>query len=139
MNAFTKNSIFGLTTLLFFLLIWQPCLATEPIKIGILHCEKFPSADMMKNSLEMALEEIHRKGGINGNSIELIYEDDKGTARDGEMVVALVGGEVTLKRIYRKGQKMIRLQPSNPTLEALEVSAADVRVQGIVVGLLRGY
>lgn len=60
-------------------------------------------------------------------------------APDGEMVVALVSGEVTLKRIYREAGERIRLQPSNPELEPLTVAASEVDVQGVVVGLLRRY
>ena len=56
----------------------------------------------------------------------------------GEMVVALVGDEVTLKRFYPEGDR-VRLQPSNPAMTPLRVPAADVRVQGIVVGLMRRY
>jgi repressor LexA len=60
-------------------------------------------------------------------------------AADGEMVVALVGDEVTLKRIYREGTSTVRLQPANPSLPTMIAPAAEVQVQGIVVGLLRRY
>ena len=59
-------------------------------------------------------------------------------AQPGEMVVALVGDEVTLKRYYPEGA-VVRLQPSNPAMEPLRVAAADLRIQGIVVGLMRKY
>ena len=59
-------------------------------------------------------------------------------AQQGEMVVALVGDEVTLKRFYSEGA-VVRLQPSNPAMEPLRVPAADLRIQGIVVGLMRKY
>jgi repressor LexA len=60
-------------------------------------------------------------------------------ARPGEMVVALLGGdEVTLKRFYPEGDE-VRLQPANPAMAPLRVAAVDVRVQGIVVGLMRRY
>jgi len=55
------------------------------------------------------------------------------------MVVALVGGEVTLKRLYREVGGRVRLQPSNAALPPLVVPAEQVQVQGIVVGLLRRY
>jgi len=60
-------------------------------------------------------------------------------AMNGETVVALIGDEATLKRLYRHDADRIRLQPANPTMPPLIVPAADVRVQGIVVGLLRSY
>lgn len=61
------------------------------------------------------------------------------TAADGDMVVALVGGEVTLKRLYREPRAQIRLQPANPSLKPLRAPAREVEVQGVVVGLLRRY
>lgn len=60
-------------------------------------------------------------------------------ARDGEMVVALVGGEVTLKRLFREPRGRVRLQPANASLRPLVVPEAELRVQGIVVALLRRY
>ena len=61
------------------------------------------------------------------------------TAADGQMVVALVSGEVTLKRIYRDNASTVRLQPSNPAVPVLIVPSGEVVVQGLVVGLLRRY
>ena len=61
------------------------------------------------------------------------------SARDGEIVVALVDGtEATLKRIYVEGSK-VRLQPSNAAMQPIIVPAASVRVQGRVIGVLRKY
>ena len=61
------------------------------------------------------------------------------TARNGEIVVALVGGaDATLKRFYREGDS-IRLQPSNAAMQPIIVPAADVQVQGRVIGVLRKY
>jgi repressor LexA len=61
------------------------------------------------------------------------------TARDGEIVVALVdGSDTTLKRLYREGEK-IRLQPSNATMAPIIVPAHSVQVQGKVIGVLRRY
>jgi len=61
------------------------------------------------------------------------------TARNGEIVVALVGGaDATLKRIYREGETT-RLQPSNAGMQPILVPAAAVQVQGRVIGVLRKY
>jgi repressor LexA len=61
------------------------------------------------------------------------------TARDGEIVVALVeGSDATLKRLYREGAN-IRLQPSNAALKPIIVPARSVQVQGRVIGVLRKY
>jgi repressor LexA len=75
--------------------------------------------------------------GIQDGDLVIVHSSD--SADNGEMVVALVGGEVTLKRLYREAGSRIRLQPSNATMPPLVVPADDVRVQGVVVGLLRRY
>ena len=59
-------------------------------------------------------------------------------AAPGEMVVALVGDEATLKQFYPEG-KRVRLQPANPNMEPIYVPAKDVKIQGIVVGLMRKF
>jgi repressor LexA len=59
-------------------------------------------------------------------------------ADNGEMVVANVNGEVTLKRIYREGER-VRLQPANSMMSPIFAPAADVAVQGVVVGLMRRF
>ena len=61
------------------------------------------------------------------------------TARDGEIVVALIeNSETTLKRFYREGDR-IRLQPSNKNMQAIMAPAATVQIQGRVIGVLRKY
>ena len=61
------------------------------------------------------------------------------TARDGEIVVALVeGSDATLKRIYKEGGN-IRLQPSNAAMKPIVVPAKSVQIQGRVIGVLRKY
>jgi repressor LexA len=61
------------------------------------------------------------------------------TARNGEIVVALIDGtETTLKRFYKEGDK-IRLQPSNAAMQPIMVAAASVQLQGRVIGVLRKY
>ena len=59
-------------------------------------------------------------------------------ADNGEMVVANVNGEVTLKRLYREGER-IRLQPANSMMTPIFAHARDVAVQGVVVGLMRRF
>lgn len=59
-------------------------------------------------------------------------------ADNGEMVVANVNGEVTLKRIYKEGER-VRLQPANSMMSPIYAAARDVAVQGVVVGLMRRF
>ena len=61
------------------------------------------------------------------------------TAREGEIVVALVdGSDATLKRFYREGN-LIRLQPSNAEMAPIYAPAIHVNIQGRVLGILRKY
>jgi repressor LexA len=55
------------------------------------------------------------------------------------MVAALIAGETTLKRFFREAEGMIRLQPANERLQPILVDETSVRVQGVVVGLMRKY
>lgn len=71
---------------------------------------------------------------------DFIVVEQTQVANPGEIVVALVGeGEATLKRYYREGAGKIRLQPANSDMQPIIVPAADVRIQGRVVGVLRKY
>jgi repressor LexA len=69
-----------------------------------------------------------------------IIEDDvvvvrpENSARDGQIVVALVGEEATVKRFFKESDH-IRLQPENDALEPIR--SKDVRVLGRVVGVMR--
>jgi len=70
---------------------------------------------------------------------DVVVVESRSEARNGETVVALVGGdEATLKRFYRKGSQ-VKLVPANSTMAPIEVAAADVQVRGIVRGLIRSY
>ena len=61
------------------------------------------------------------------------------TARQGEIVVALLhGSETTLKRFYTEGNR-VRLQPSNVEMDPIYVNAQNVAIQGRVLGVLRRY
>lgn len=62
------------------------------------------------------------------------------SARNGEQVVALLDtGEATLKRYFREGSNKVRLQPANATMEPRIVEADRVKIQGVVIGVLRSY
>ena len=61
------------------------------------------------------------------------------TAREGDIVVALVrGAETTLKRYYIEGST-VRLQPSNMEMDPIFVPASQVQIQGRVLGVIRKY
>jgi repressor LexA len=71
---------------------------------------------------------------------DYIIVNSRQTAENGEMVVALVEGEsATVKKFYAEQDGRVRLQPANPTMQAMYFPAADVQIQGIVVGVIRKY
>jgi repressor LexA len=74
--------------------------------------------------------------GILDGDLVIIARREK--ADNGEMVVANVNGEVTLKRLYREGER-VRLQPANSMMHPIYAAARDVAVQGVVVGLMRRF
>jgi repressor LexA len=65
---------------------------------------------------------------------DLVVVRPQETALDGEVVVALVGEEATVKRFYQE-RDHVRLQPENAAMEPIR--SRDVRVIGKVVGLMR--
>lgn len=71
---------------------------------------------------------------------DFILVEKTSSVSNGDIVVALVGGaESTLKRLYREADGRIRLQPANAQLKPLVLPAAEVAVQGRVLGVLRRY
>ena len=70
---------------------------------------------------------------------DYVIVESRAEARNGEMVVALLDGEnVTLKKYYREKED-IRLQPAHPTMKPIYVKENDLKIQGVVIGLLRKY
>jgi repressor LexA len=70
---------------------------------------------------------------------DFVIVEDRRTADNGEMVIAMVNGsDVTLKKLFRE-QGRIRLQPANPAVQPIVVPADQVVVQGVVVGVMRRY
>jgi repressor LexA len=71
---------------------------------------------------------------------DFIVVNSRQTAENGEMVVALVGGDsATVKTLYREKDGRIRLQPANPTMLPFYYDAGEVEIQGIVVAVIRKY
>src|SRR5687768_3004778 len=71
---------------------------------------------------------------------DYVIVEDRETARDGEMVIALLDGEnVTLKKLFRESGGRIRLQPANSQMDPIYVDADRMRIQGVVIGVLRKY
>jgi repressor LexA len=70
---------------------------------------------------------------------DFVLVEKANSARQGEIVVALVrGSETTLKRFFLEGDT-VRLQPSNAEMAPIMVPAKQVVIQGRVLGMMRKY
>jgi repressor LexA len=70
---------------------------------------------------------------------DFVIVNARRNASNGEMVVALVGGEsATVKKFYRENGR-VRLQPANTTMPPMFYREQEVAVQGIVIGVIRRY
>ena len=72
------------------------------------------------------------EAGILDGDLILVKKQD--SARNGEMVVALVGDEATVKTFYKE-KDHIRLQPENSTMDPIIVP--DCKILGKVAGVFR--
>ncbi|GBQ31731.1 transcriptional repressor LexA [Gluconacetobacter azotocaptans] len=87
-------------------------------------------------ALEVAGDSMIEAGILDGDTV-IIRQSD--TADNGQIVVALIDDlEVTLKRLRRRGST-IALEPANARYESRIVPSDRVRIQGLLVGLLRQY
>jgi len=113
--------------------------AGQPIE-AIERPETISLADFVRSKevfvLEVRGDSMQDEAILNGDYV--LVEKTK-VAHNGDIVVALVeNSDATLKRFYREGNR-IRLQPSNAKMKPIIVPAADVQIQGRVIGVLRKY
>jgi repressor LexA len=108
----------------------SPIVAEENIEEYI-QTPEFAGGDAGSYLLRVRGESMKDVGILEGDLVVVKPQD---TAEDGEIVVALVGEEATVKRFFRESDH-IRLQPENAEMEP--IIATDVQVLGRVVGLMR--
>jgi repressor LexA len=102
---------------------------TLPVPAALLGAGEHYALEVSGNSMIEA--------GILDGDYALVRRTD--TARDGEIVVALVRGEeATLKYLHRE-HGMIRLDPANGAYAPQVYRPSEVQVQGRLAGLLRRY
>jgi repressor LexA len=108
----------------------QPVLAEENIEEYI-QTPAFAGGDDGAYLLRVRGDSMKDVGILEGDLVVVRPQD---TAGDGDIVVALVGEEATVKRFFHEADH-VRLQPENETMEPIR--SRDVRVLGKVVGLMR--
>lgn len=110
----------------------QPILAVEEVEGYIPYNLPHGSNDEYF-ALNVRGESMKDAGILNG---DLVIVRKTPTAHDGEIVVALIEDEATVKRFYREKDR-IRLQPENPDYSP--IYSRDVLILGKVVAVLRYY
>ncbi len=108
----------------------QPVLAEENIE-DYISVPEIAGGDEGEYVLRVRGESMKNAGILQDDFVVVRAQD---TANDGDIVVALVGEEATVKRFFRESDH-IRLQPENDTMEPIR--SREVRVLGRVVGLFR--
>ena len=108
----------------------QPMLAEENIE-DYVQVPAVAGGDEGEYVLQVSGESMRDAGILAGDYVVVRRQD---SASDGDIVVALLGDEATVKRFFRESDH-VRLQPENPSMEPIR--SRDVQVLGRVVGVFR--
>lgn len=112
----------------------EPILAQENIEDYFSIGESFFNKDALQNDnfiLKVQGESMINAGINNGDYIIVSKQE---TARNGQIVVAMIDGNATVKTFYKE-KDYIRLQPENDTMEP--IISKNVQILGKVIGLFR--
>ncbi len=110
-----------------------PILAEENIE------DYFPlTPDFVKGQSEVFMLNVHGDSMVNVGIMDrdLVIVRKQNTAINGEIIVALLEDEATVKRFF-KGKSKIRLMPENDHMKP--IIAKDVKILGKVIGVIRKY
>ncbi|MEO1174120.1 MAG: transcriptional repressor LexA, partial [Myxococcota bacterium] len=114
----------------------EPILAEEHAE-GSVVVDSFLVGDGAKTfALKVVGESMIEDGIFDG---DFIFVRKRATANQGDIVVAMIENEATVKRYYPEGDR-IRLQPANSSMQPIYVHKRDFRdtqILGIVVGVYR--
>jgi repressor LexA len=114
----------------------QPILAEERIEDTVQIDSFLLGAGRRVYGLRVQGDSMTGDGILSG---DIVFVRKQLTAEDGEIVVALIDDEATVKRVYFEGDR-VRFQPSNPRMAPIYVRKEDFRstmILGLVVGLYR--
>lgn len=114
----------------------SPILAQENIETYISFGTYFRT-DGNNYALKIQGDSMKDEGILNGDIVIIKYQE---TANNGDIIVAIINDEATLKTYYRE-DKRIRLQPQNPDYAPIFVDSAsgDFRIGGKLIGVVRKY
>ena len=111
----------------------KPILAEENIE------DYFPlTPDFVKGQNEVFMLNVRGDSMVNAGILDrdLVVVRKQETAINGEIIVALIEEEATVKRFFR-GESEVKLMPENDYMEPMIVK--DVKILGKVIGIIRKY
>lgn len=111
----------------------QPILAVEHVE-GYVPFSP-PSDGYEYFALNVRGESMRMIGIMNG---DIVIAQQTNIARDGDIVVAMIEDEATVKTFYKEKDR-IRLQPENPDYQPIYVQNSEVAILGKVVAVMRYY
>ncbi len=112
----------------------EPILAQENIEEYFSIGESFFNKDSLKNDNFILKVQGESMINIGINDGDYIIVSKQSTARNGQIIVAMIDGDATVKTFYKE-KDYIRLQPENDTMEP--IISKNVEIVGKVVGLFR--
>ncbi|MCH3971177.1 MAG: transcriptional repressor LexA [Oscillospiraceae bacterium] len=111
----------------------QPILAVEETEGHVPYCPPRRSEDAVYFALHVHGESMKDAGILND---DIVIARQTPEAENGEIVIAMIDGEATVKRFFREADR-VRLQPENPAFSP--IYSSEVIILGKVVALYRGY
>ena len=114
----------------------MPILAEENYQ-RTLHVDRSMARDGgVMYALRVRGDSMIEEGILDGDTVIVRKQS---SARNGDIVVALINDEATVKFYFHEGER-VRLQPAHPTMRPIFVERTDsAAIQGLVVGVMRQY
>lgn len=109
----------------------------EPVEhdAGTIHVSRDTLRGHGAFALQVVGESMIEESILDGDLVVIRKQD---TAEDGDIVVALIDGDATLKRFFRE-KDGVRLEPANRSIQPIHVREGDFRIQGVLVGVQRTF
>ena len=125
--------------------VYVPVLGTIAAGIPLLAVENVESyvpvpPEIASKGRELFALQVKGDSMIGDHMLEgdTIVVKNQGRADHGDVVAALIGDEATVKRLDLRS-KPPRLVPANESYEPIELVEDDVKILGVVIGLIRAY
>lgn len=90
--------------------------------------------------LRVVGDSMKNEGIRDGDYVIVLRRETLGEIFSGEMCVVLVGEDASIKRVYHdKEASAISLKSANEDLPPIQVNKNELKIQGVVVGLMRKF